>query len=94
MRLQPIEQREVELRNRVVVDDVFRDAEKDPEAEGADQEPDGEMESEVFAARESCGEKSPDARVTDLELLEQRGPRGWCGATRSTRAKLTAALPS
>src|SRR5260370_1160553 len=70
--MHPGEEGHVELGERVVVDDVFRDPAKQPQPRDADDEPDGEVEPEVLPARKPCGHERPGARITYLELLEPR----------------------
>src|SRR2546426_2031315 len=70
--MQPVEERHVELGERVVVDDVFRDPAKQPQPRDADDEPDGEVEPQVLPARKSCGHERPGARIAQLDLLERR----------------------
>ena len=56
-----------------MVDDVFRDAGKDPQPSETDSQPDREVEPEIFAARKPRGHEGPRVRVALLEALE-RGP--------------------
>src|SRR2546423_8127869 len=52
--------------------DVFRHPEKEPQPQGADQEPNGEMETQVFAGREPRGEEGPDAWEAELQAPHDR----------------------
>src|SRR2546426_3919784 len=70
--MHPVEERHVELGERVMVDDVFRDPTKQPQPRNADDEPDGEVEPEVLPARKPSGDERPGARIAYLELLEPR----------------------
>src|SRR3989442_4433097 len=73
MCVHPVEQRHVELREWVMVDDVLRDAGKDPQPREANGQPNREVEPEVFAARKPRGHEGPRMRIALLEALE-RGP--------------------
>src|SRR3989442_11916101 len=70
--MQPVEEGHVELGERVVVEDVFRDPAKQPQPRDADDEPDGEVEPQVLPARKPCGHERPGLRIPHFELLEPR----------------------
>src|SRR5438093_12854809 len=72
MRTHPVEECHVELGERVVVDNVFRDSAKQLQAGNADDEPDGEVEPQVLPARKPGDHERPGARIPRLELLEPR----------------------
>src|SRR2546427_1486560 len=70
--MHPVEERHVELGERVVVDDVFRDPAKQPQPRQADEEPDGEVEPQVLRACKPGGHERPGTRIAYPELLEPR----------------------
>ena len=70
--MEPVEERGVELGERVVVDDVFGDAAEEPKPGEADQQSQREVEAEVPARRKPRGDKVPRRRMTLLEPLESR----------------------
>src|SRR5881628_3046428 len=72
VRLKPRGEREVELRQRVTMDDVFGDATEQPQRARTDHETDREMQSEVFAGREASRHKMPGALVTRAEISKPR----------------------
>src|SRR3989475_10921300 len=69
--MHPVEERHVELGERVVVDDVFRDPAKQPQPRDADDEPDREVEPQVLPASKPCGHERPGSGMAQLDLLER-----------------------
>src|SRR3954471_15430603 len=69
----PVECGRVEGRDGFVMQDVFSEREKDPQATEAYYQPNGEMEAKVLAARKSRGEERPDAWIALAQLLHRTG---------------------
>src|SRR6266852_3991197 len=72
--MQPVEQRYIELGERVMVDDVFRHSGKHPQSCEADYQPEREVQPQILAAREARGCKHlqvlgacDEARAISLE---------------------------
>src|SRR6266849_903228 len=76
MRMHPVEQGHVEQRERIMMDDVFRDAPEEPQPREANEEANRQMQPQVFTARKACGHERPSAWKARLESLEAGPPEG------------------
>src|SRR5262249_54456051 len=72
--VEPLQQGEVELRQRLMLEDVFGDGAKQPKRHHADHETDSEMEAQILARRETSHDEHPCTRIVRLEALYRSRP--------------------